>query len=273
MKCRSVLLFGYQIVLQYFASQHVSSKVKNNIVMKKIILMSVLCLLICTTLNAQDQPTESRSTSVEYIAERQPEMWPVTGADNLGFKHRISYGDFTTSYATLIETETVRSRLFYAAWRKEATIKFKQQLGEMAVKVKVKQNLNNDEFAKIAKLFSVNVDKGLDYAVDINDPQSGVWHMACNTSFAEEDFDCGVLYADNGKAYTIRGRNYSTGKDVMFLRTRFYYSIFDGDRCVAAVDSEGKGLAWIDTTLPAEQQIVLAAASTSLLMLKWLAIA
>lgn len=240
--------------------------------MKKNIVLVALCLLACAALNAQDLPSESRSTGVEYPSESLLEMWPVTGAENLGFKHRISYGDFTTSYATIVETETLKSRIFYSFWRKEATIKFKQQLGEMAVKVKVKQNLNADEFAKIAKLFSLNVDKGLDYAVDINDPQSGVWHMACNTSFADEDFDCGVLYADNGKAYTIRGRNYSTGKDVMFLRTRFYYSIFDGDKLVAAVDSEGKGLAWIDTTLPAEQQIVLAAASTSLLMLKWLAI-
>ncbi len=240
--------------------------------MKKIIFLAMLCMLACTAANAQDQPAVASNAALP-ASDVQPEMWPVTGADNLGFKHRISYGDFTTSYATLIETETTRSHLFYSTWRKEATIKFKQQLGEMAVKVKVKQNLNNDEFSKIMKLFSLNVDKGLDYAVDINDPQSGVWHMACNTSFAEEDFDCGVLYADNGKAYTIRGRNYSTGKDVMFLRTRFYYSIFDGDKLVAAVDSEGKGLAWIDTTLPAEQQIVLAAASTSLLMLKWLAIA
>lgn len=241
--------------------------------MKKIIFMAMLCMLACTAANAQDQPSMANTAGAIPASENQVEMWPVTGAANLGFKHRISYGDFTTSYATIVETETLRSHLFYSTWRKEATIKFKQQLGEMSVKVKVKQNLNNDEFSKIMKLFSLNVDKGLDYAVDINDPQSGVWHMACNTSFAEEDFDCGVLYADNGKAYTIRGRNYSTGKDVMFLRTRFYYSIFDGDKLVAAVDSEGKGLAWVDTTLPAEQQIVLAAASTSLLMLKWLAIA
>ncbi|MCQ2295603.1 MAG: hypothetical protein MJZ67_08105 [Bacteroidales bacterium] len=240
--------------------------------MKKIYLMAMLCMLASSAVNAQSQPIASRSAVADTIPESLPEMWPVTGADNLGFKHRVSYGNFTTSYATLVESETIKSHLFYATWRKEATIKFKQQLGDMAVKVKVKQNLNNDEFAKIMKLFSLNVDKGLDYAVDINHPQSGVWHMACNTSFADQDFDCGVLYADSGKAYTIRGRNYSTSKDVMFLRTRFYYTIFDGDKRVAAVDSDGKGWAWIDTSLPAEQQIVLAAASTSLLMLKWLVV-
>lgn len=241
--------------------------------MKKRIIMTALCLLACTALNAQNRPMVSRGTSADYVSEGQPEMWPVTGADNLGIKHRVSYGDFTTSFATLIESESTKTHLFYSTWRKEATIKFKQQLGGMAIKVKVKQNLNTDELSKIMKLLSLNFDKGLDYAVEINDPQSGVWHMACNTSFTEEDFDCGVLYADNGKSYIIRGRNYSTGKDVMLLRTRFYYSVFDGDKCVAAVDSEGKGFAWIDTTLPAEEQIVLAAASSSLLMLKWLAVA
>ena len=232
--------------------------------MKRIILFVVLGLWAFTALNAQNQTSSSSP-------EAPLEMWPVKGAQNLGFKHRVSYGDFTTSYATLIETESTQAHLFYATWRKEATIRFKQQLGEMAVKVKVKQNLNNDEFSKIMKLFSLNVDKGLDYAVDIDDPKSGVWHMACNTSFAEEDFDCGVLFADNGKSYTIRGRNYSTGKDVMCLRTRFYYSFYDGENNpVASVDSDDKGWAWIDTTLPAEQQIVLAAAASSLLMLKWL---
>lgn len=238
--------------------------------MKKFFLAMMLTTIVTVPLFAQNGRTYSRS-SVDKGADSTM-LWPVSGAANMGFKHVISYGDFTTSRAHATIGESSTTVIIPVSYQKRLKINFKQRLGDMEVKVKVRQNQNLDDLARVAKILGNhnNLDKGLDYTATVNDPVEGVWTMAMNTSFSDEDFDCGFVYCDNNDTqYTIRGRNYSNSRDVMLMRANFYYNIYDGDKVIASVDSEGKGWAWIDTTLAPERQIVLAAAVSSMLMLKW----
>lgn len=241
----------------------------NIMINKKCIIAILLTAVLLMPASAQISRTYSRSANVAEATDSSISLWPATGAAYMGLRHVISFGNFKTSRVHASTNETV---VMSVSLNRGAKFRFKQLLGDMAIKVKARQDLNIDDIAKFVKVIGNhnNLDKGLDYTATIDDPVEGVWTMAMNTSFSDEDFDCGFIYHENtDMQYLIRGRNYSNSLDVMLMRANFYYNIYDGDTLVASVNSDGKGWAWIDTTLTPERQIVLAAAISSMLMLKW----
>ncbi len=197
---------------------------------------------------------------------------PVKGARYLGFNHKISYGDFSTNYvwASTVENSSW-APLGTIRYKYISKFKFKQTLGNLTVRAKMKQDLATDEYAILAKVFgNRNIDKGYDYWGYIEDPSNGEWTMVCNTSMSATDFDCGEIFnSTTREAISIYGRNRSTTQDLFMLHPLFAYSFIYHDRVIATIDSEGYGWVWIDSSLQPELQVVVAACISSLLMLKW----
>lgn len=230
--------------------------------MRRLHTLITLVLLLCA----------STAPLLAQNAETTHSPLPVSGARYLGFKHKISYGDFCTSYvwATTVENASW-SIIGPMRYKYLSKFKFKQTLGDLTVKAKMKQNLNAQEYATIAKVFgNRNIDKGYDYWGTVTDPGGSTWTMLCNTSFSDADFYCGEIYnPDTHESLSIYGRNRSSSKDLFVFHPLFAYSFIYHDKVIATIDSEDDGWVWIDATLQPEMQVVVAACISSLLMLKW----
>lgn len=222
---------------------------------RKIFLMAALILASMQMVFAQD--------NLEWL--------PATGAKNMGFKHKISYGDYQTSRVKVVEEKSSQSLLGVTIKEEHKMhYKFEQMVGEASAKVEVCENELPEGAHELNKIFNLHLGDSLALVATIKLPDNTVWTFASDVSRRNQDFNCGSIVGSDGKAaYTIFGNNHSTPKDVMLHRYISYYEVREGDKVVGRVDTQEDGKAWVDPTLDTNAKLLVSTALTCYLLRKW----
>ena len=222
---------------------------------RKIFLMAALILASMQMVFAQDNL----------------EWFPATGAKNMGFKHKISYGEYQTSRVKVKE-ETSSTQVLGVTVKEthQMHYKFEQMVGETAAKVEVCENELPEGINEWNKVFNLHLGDSLSFVASIVLPDKTVWAFACDVSGRDQGFNCGSIVSPDGKvAFTIFGNNYSSPKDVMLHRYISYYEVREGDKVVGRVDTKEDGKAWVDPSLDINSKLLVSSVLTCYLLRKW----
>lgn len=224
--------------------------------MKKPLLFFAFSLVFCITLFAQNEP----------------KMWTASGAKNMGFKAKISYGDYSTSRINSRKTHTTSTSIFRANVKEENTIeyKFTQKYGNLEAKVYMLKDCLPENEKIVYQLFNIKADEQIPYMGTIDLPDGNNYQYSFNLARQDSDFVSGYIIDSNNEAFaTMVGNNTTSYKDRMLMRFFCHYDFIINDKVVAKVNSDGDGTAWIDPSLDDNTKLILASCITSILVQKW----
>lgn len=210
--------------------------------------------------------------SMQFVSAQDTAAWyPVTGAKNMGFKHKIAYGDYQTSRIKVKNKKSNTQVLgVLVDFKNQCVCKFNQQCGDASAKVVLTENGLPEGMNELNSVFNLHLGNTISFVATITLPDLTEWTFASDVSRREHDFECGAIVGPDGKiAYTIHGNNYSRPQDVMLYRHHSYYEVWDGDKLLGKVDTKDDGKAWIDPTLDTNTKLLVSSVLTSYLIRKW----
>lgn len=210
--------------------------------------------------------------SMQFVSAQDTAAWyPVTGAKNMGFKHKIAYGEFQTSRIKVKGTKSNTTVLgVLVDFKNQYRYKFNQMCGDAEAKVVLTENGLPEGMNELNNVFNLHLGNDVSFVAKITLPDQTEWTFASDVSRREREFTCGAIVGPDGQiAYSIYGNNYSRPQDVMLYRYHSYYEIRLGEKVIGKVDTKDDGKVWVDPTLDTNTKLLVSSVLTSYLIRKW----